>query len=376
MSAQCTTLPRPLAVRASRPDLFRPMSNPERIELPPRDIAIVMLSALGDAVHVLPVANALRRAWPDTRITWIIQPVAHGLVKDHPAIDEFIVFRRRRGAAAWRSYSELGRALVGRRFDLLLALQVYLKAGLITAQAPAKVKLGFDRARARDLNWAFTTHRIPPRPVGHVQDQYFEFLHYLGVDPEPIEWRIEPTTEERAAQAAFFERIDRPVCTFIVATSKPAKNWAPEHYARVIDAVEADFGMRAVIAGGPSAAEAEAAARITSLCARTPLDARANDVRRLVWLLGGSALVVSPDTGPLHLARALDVPVVGLYGYTNPKRYGPYRKFEDLVVDGYARSPGEDYVPSMQHRADGMQRVTVEQVLEKIERALAAKREG
>ena len=339
------------------------------LESPPRSVLIVMLSALGDAVHVLPVVNALRRAWPETRITWVIQPVPHALVRDHPAVDDFIVFQRRHGSSAWRSYSELGQAFEGRRFDVLLALQVYLKAGLITAQAPARIKLGFDRARARDLNWLFTTHRIPPRPVGHVQDQYFEFLEVLGVDPDPVTWDLRSSEAERIEQQAFFARLDRPACAFVVGTSKPAKNWPPENYARVMDHVET-LGMRALIVGGPSAIEQAAASRIAASTTHKPIVALGNDVRRLVWLLAGSALLVSPDTGPLHVARALDVPVVGLYGYTNPKRYGPYRKYQDLVVDGYARHPGEDYPCSMEHRPDGMSRVTVPDVIDAVERAI------
>jgi heptosyltransferase I len=329
-----------------------------------------MLSALGDAVHVLPVLNALRRAWPESRVTWIIQPVAHALVREHPAVDDFIVFRRRRGFDAWRSYAELKSDMHGRRFDMAIALQVYFKAGLITAMTPAKTKLGFDRARARDLNWLFTNRKIPPRPVAHVQDAYFEFLDVLGIDPHPVEWKIGPTESERGAQAAFFERFARPVCAFVVATSKREKNWAPENYVPVIEAVENDFGMRAVIVGGPSRIEREAAEHIAHHARTKPMIALGNDVRRLVWQLDGSALVVSPDTGPLHIARALDVPVVGLYGYTNPKRYGPYRKFTDLVVDGYARFPGEDYPLSMEHRLDGMTRVRPEEVIQKVGLAL------
>jgi heptosyltransferase I len=337
---------------------------------PPRSVLIVMLSALGDAVHVLPVVNALRRTWPDTRISWVIQPVPQRLVAGHPAVDEFIPFRRRRGTHAWRSYADIARAFQGRRFDLLLALQVYLKAGLITAQAPARVKLGFDRSRARDLNWMFTTHRIPARPTGHVQDQYFEFLEWLGIDPAPVIWGLGPTDEERVAQKSFFAALDRPACAIVVGTSKPLKNWSAEGYAGVVDAVTERFGMRPVIVGGPSTAEREMADRVRGLARHEPLIALGDDVRRLVWLLDGSALVVSPDTGPLHIARALDVPVVGLYGYTNPKRYGPYRRFGDLVVDGYARSPDESYEPSLKHRREGMKRVTVDAVLEKIDRAV------
>jgi heptosyltransferase I len=335
---------------------------------PPRQILIVMLSALGDAVHVLPVVNALKRQWPQTRITWLIQPVPHQLVQGHEHVDEFIIFHRRRGADAWRSFTEASSALAGRRFDLLVNLQVYLKAGLLTSLARADVKLGFDRRRARDMNWLFTTHRIPPRPPGHVQDQYFEFVEHLGIDPAPVEWRLRLTDAERRAQQEFFERIDRPVCGVVVGTSRPAKNWAPERYARLLEVLESDFGYRTVLLGGPSATEQAAAERILRETRARPIDALANDVRRLLWLLDDSALVVSPDTGPLHAARALDRPLVGLYGYTNPKRYGPYgRPWQ--VVDGYARYEGEEYGAAAGYRPEGMERITVEMAVDGVMRA-------
>lgn len=336
-----------------------------------REIAILMLSAMGDAVHVLPVANALRRAYPDSRITWIVQPVPHRLVAGHAAVDEYVLFRRRKGLAAWRSYAELRDGVARRKFDLLLALQVYFKAGLIAALTPAHTKLGFDRARARDLNWLFTNERIPPRPVGHVQDQYFEFLEHLGIDPQPVEWHLAPSAAEREQQARFFGHLDRPAVALVVGTSKPEKNWMPERWARLADALESDLGLQPVIVGGPSAAERAVANAILRTGGGT-IDALGDDVRRLLWLLDGARLVVSPDTGPLHVARAVETPVVGLYGYTNPKRYGPYRKYTELVVDGYARSPDEDYPCSMEHRAGAMQRVTLDRVLEKVELALAS----
>ncbi|HUG39819.1 MAG TPA: glycosyltransferase family 9 protein [Longimicrobiales bacterium] len=331
-----------------------------------------MLSALGDAVHVLPVVNALRRTWPETRITWVVQPVPYLLVKDHPAVDRVVLFRRRKGPGAWRSFRDSARQLREGRFDLLLALQVYAKAGLLVALARADRKLGFDRARARDLNWLVTSERIRPHSVQHVQDQYFEFLAHLGVSPEPVEWRIPITDAERAAQRAFFHQLDRPACALVVGTSKPEKNWLPERYARTLDALEAEYNLRPILVGGPSDVEREMADQVLALTRARVIDTLGDDLRRLVWLLDGARLVISPDTGPLHLARALDTPVVGLYGYTNPKRYGPYRKYQDLVVDGYAKYPGEDYPPSMEYRPEGMMRVSVEAVLGAVGRALSA----
>ena len=327
-----------------------------------------MLSALGDAVHVLPVINAIKRARPASHISWVIQPVPHQLVARHEAVDEFFIFKRKRGLEALQSYRDLAAQFRGQRFDLLINLQVYFKAGLITAMAPATRKLGFDRARARDMNWMFTNERIAPHATQHVQDQYFEFLDHLGIQPQPVEWRLTLSDAEKEAQQQFFAPLGR-TCALVVGTSKPQKNWAPENYARVIDELEAK-GVRCILVGGPSPIESEAASRIMQLTRTKPVDALANDVRKVLWLLGGATFAISPDTGPLHMARAVDTPVVGLYGYTNPKRYGPYRKYTDLIVDGYARYPGEDYPLNAEYREDGMTRVSVDAVLEKADIAL------
>ena len=333
-------------------------------------VCIVMLSAIGDAVHVLPVANALKRSWPDVRISWIIQPTLRALVEGHAAIDELIVFERRRGGLrSWTNFADLGHYVRGKHFDLALALQVYLKAGIVVGMLPAKRKLGFDTARARDANWIFTNERIPPQPPQHVQAQYFEFLHYLGVDPEPVEWDIPIADQDREAQASFFSELDKPACSVVVATTKPRKNWTAEGYARILEEIESTHGLQPILVGGPSKLEREMADEILSLTKAHPIDAIGDDLRRLVYLLDGSALTVSPDTGPLHISRALETPVVGIYGCTNPKRSGPYRRYYDLVVDGYAEFPGEEYPISMDQR-NGMKRVTAEMVLEKVDLAV------
>jgi len=324
-----------------------------------------MLSAIGDAVHVLPVANALKRAWPRTQITWVIQPVPHLLVRDHRAIDDFVIFHRRRGLEGWQGFADFARDVRERRFDLLLGLQVYLKAGVLTALTPAVIKLGFDRARARDMQWLFTNRRIPVHEPQHVQDQYFEFVRWLGVDPEPVTWDIRLTDAERAAQATFFDGLDRPACAVVVGTSKPEKNWSAECFARVLEEIERVHHLRPVLVGGPSRIERRLADEILARTGARVVDTLGDDLRRLVWILDGSALAISPDTGPLHISRALETPVVGLFGYTNPKRSGPYRAYQDLVVDGYARHPGEEYPIEHAYR-DGMKRITVDAVLEKV----------
>ena len=222
---------------------------------PLRSVGIVMMSAVGDAVHVLPLVTALKRHAPDVRITWILQPGAATLVRGHWAVDEIIEFDRSLG---WRAYPAVRNALAGHRFDVVLALQVYFKAGLVTSLAHAPIKLGFDRARARDLNWLFTSHRLPAREGQHVQDQYFEFLEALGVPHEPLTWDLGPWEHERAWQREFLASFDRPIAPIVVATSKAEKDWMPERWAEVCDVLWNDFGVQPLLVGGKSAREVAA----------------------------------------------------------------------------------------------------------------------
>jgi heptosyltransferase I len=226
-----------------------------------------MMSAVGDAVHVLPVVTALKRHAPQSRISWVLQPAPASLVRGHPAVDEIIAFDPALGA---RAFLDVRRALAQRRFDLVLDLQVALKAGLVTAMTRAPVKLGFDRARARDFNWVFTTHRIPAGPRRHVQDQYFEFLAALGVSPEPVRWDLGPWPDERSWQRQFFASAERPTAAVVVATSKPERDWPPERWSEVVDALWHDFGLEPILVGGRSARELHAEAVITSRARRRP----------------------------------------------------------------------------------------------------------
>jgi len=253
------------------------------------------------------------------------------------------------------------------------ALGIYGMAGLITAMLDSPRKLGFARPRARDLNWLFTTERIPPNPPGHVQDHYFEFLQYLGISPDPVEWQMLLTDPERRDQAAFYREIDRPACAIVLGASAPERNWAAEKYAHVVEALYHEHGYQPIIVGGPSAVERESAEVIQARATAPIVNTLGDDLRRLMWIVEGADLMVSPDTGPLHIANAYDVPVVGLYGYTNPKRAGPFGRGLDLIADGFREHADEDYTAARDYR-DGMRRVTVDMVLEKV--GLAVERYG
>jgi heptosyltransferase I len=322
-----------------------------------------MLSAVGDAVHALAAVTALKRYDPAAHITWVMQPGPAMLVRGHTAVDEIITFDRQRG---WRAFLDVRNAIT-QPFDVLLDLQVYLKAGVLTALAPSTVKLGFDRARAYDLNWLFTNKKIPPHAMQHVQDQYFEFLTALGVPIEPVSWGLGPWPDERAWQKDFMSQFDRPIVPLVIGSSKPQKDWLPERWTELANALDADFGLQPVLVGGQSPRELATAAAIVAGVKRPVVSALGSGLRRLVSILDAATLVVSLDTGPLHMTVALHRPVVSLIGYSNPKRVGPYRKFRDLMVDAYG-DPGEDYPVSMENRLDRMPRITVREVLERVER--------
>lgn len=327
-------------------------------------VCIVMMSAVGDAVHVLPVVNALKRHAPACHVTWVLQPGPATLVRGHPAVDDIILFDRARGL---RAFMDVRRALAPRRFDVVIDLQVYLKAGIVTSFARAPVKLGFDRARARDMNWLFTTRRIPPHEQQHVQDQYFEFLTALGVPVGDVVWNLGPWDGERSAQRAFISAIERPVASIVVATSKPQKDWMPDRWADVADALYHEFGLQPVLVGGRSPREVAAERTIIGRTRAPLVSALGSGLRNLVGIFDASALVLTPDTGPLHMAVALDRPVISLMGYTNPKRTGPYRRFHDLIIDAYGDT-GEDYPISMETRLDRMPRIQVRDVLDRVDR--------
>jgi heptosyltransferase I len=200
-----------------------------------------------------------------------------------------------------------------------------------------------------------------------VQDQYFEFLQALGVSLEPVRWDIGPWPAERAWQREFFAGFTRPAAAIAVATSRPDKDWPPERWAEVADALHERFDLEPVLVGGRSPREQRAEEVIMARARHRPRSALGSGLRRLVSILDGAALVLTPDTAPLHIAVALDRPVISLMGSTDPRRAGPYRKYHDLVVDAFRDpSDGRDRVV-WERRPGRMARIQVSDVLEKVE---------
>ncbi|MHB0971236.1 MAG: glycosyltransferase family 9 protein [Thermoanaerobaculia bacterium] len=330
------------------------------------NICLIRLSALGDTIHALTLVNGLRHGFPDAKITWILEPLPYEIVRHQPAVDEFIVFNARKGIAAWR---ELARTLRGRRFDIALLPQVSFKAGLVSLFVRAERKIGFDRARSRELHSLFVGEHIPARPMSHAQDQFLEFLDHLGVHDYPLDRDIAFTEDEVHAARAFFAAINKPVVAFVIATAHEEKNWPPDLYARAVDGVAA-MGLQPLLVGGPSERDMKIADAIIAKAAAKPLVALDRPIRHMLLKLRGAAVVVAPDTGPMHAAVAMNRPTVALYGYSDPRRCGPYGRYDDLLINRFPRA-GEDLGPiTRETRPGSMRLITPEEVLAKIAYAI------
>lgn len=298
---------------------------------PPQRVCLLRLSAIGDTCHALAALRAFQAAWPQTRFTWIIGRLEAKLMTALLPEIEFITFDKgTTPSELWR----LRRALRGRRFDLLLDLQLSFRASLVSTLVKAPVKLGFDKPRARELQWWFTNARIAPAVSEHVLDSFMGFARACGIEPGAPRWDI--TLPASALQYAHDIVTDqRPTLIISPCSSHTARNWRAERYAAIADHAVNTHGMRVVLAGGRSSVEADMGGRILA-AARSPLinQIGKDTLPELLALMSCSRVLLSPDSGPAHMATMVGLPVIGLYAATNPARAGPYAS-RDWCIDKY-----------------------------------------
>ncbi|MEZ5459526.1 MAG: glycosyltransferase family 9 protein, partial [Steroidobacteraceae bacterium] len=216
---------------------------------PPQTVCLLRLSAIGDTCHVVPLLRALQRAWPNTRFTWVIGRIESRLLSLLPDV-EFITVDKRAGLAGLRT---LRRQLAGRRFDALLDLQVSVRASLVAACIPARLRLGFDRARAREGQWLVTNARIAAREREHVQDSFMGFARWFGIEPGTPRWDL-PLPAEALAYA---ERLIPTGNTLVISpcSSHRLRNWRADRYAAVATHAVRRHGMTVILTGGPAPLE-------------------------------------------------------------------------------------------------------------------------
>lgn len=299
----------------------------------PRSVCILRLSAIGDTCHVVPLLRTLQQAWPETRFTWIIGKLEARLMTLIDGV-EFITVDKKAGLSALRG---LRSQLKGREFDVLLHLQLAFRASLVSRQVPARVRLGFDRPRARELQWLFTNARIAPRSREHVLDSFFGFAEALGIQNRVLRWDI-PLPEDAQLYARQLIPDSQPTLVISPCSSHALRNWSAERYAAVAEYAALKHGMRVILSGGPSAIEREMGAAIER-AVRAPLinQIGRDTLPQALALLSRATVLISPDSGPAHMATMVGTPVIGLYAATNPARSGPYLS-RQWCVDAYAQA--------------------------------------
>src|SRR5215831_7528431 len=297
---------------------------------PPASVCILRLSAIGDVCHVLTVVRTLQREWPGTKFTWVIGKLEAKLLGAIPEI-EFVTFDKGGGLGALRG---LKKYFAGRKFDLLLHMQLAIRASSVALAIPAKVKLGFDFPRARELQWLFTTHRIERMARQHVLDGFFGFAERLGIRERLLRWDI-PIPE--AARVYAQNLISDGTLTLVISpcSSHRLRNWRAEYYAQVADFAATAYGMRTILCGGRSALEKRTGEHIAAHMRQPVINMIGKDtLPELLATLERATLLLSPDSGPVHMATAVGTPVLGLYAATNSLRSGPYLS-RQWCVDKY-----------------------------------------
>ncbi len=341
----------------------------------PDSLCLLRTSAIGDVTHVVPMVHTLQEHWPDTRLTWLIGRLEHRLVGDLPGV-EFLVFDKHAGRAGYRAVRE---QLAGRRFGALLHMQVALRSNLLSLSVKAPLRIGYDRARSKDLHGLFINCRIAARRGDHVLDAMASFLEPLGLHQERVRWDI-PIPDEAQAFAARHLRAGEPTLLVSPVSSHRLRNWRPERYAAVMDHAALSLGWRVVLCGGPAAFEREFADQVLSHMRTRPLDLVGKDtLKQLLALLQGASLVLCPDSGPMHMANAVGTPVLGLHAASNPARSGPYTDRRwcvdryDAAARTFRRKPAEalPWGTKLEYR-DVMNLVGVDDVIERLEAFAAA----
>lgn len=255
---------------------------------------------------------------------------------------EFITFDKNH---PWASLAEIRAHTRGRRYPIQLHMHASMRANLASRMISADRRIGFDRARARDHQWLFTTEKIAARPRQHVMDGLFGFLEHIGIHERVLRWDI-PVSEEDRSWARTQCGDGAPVVVISPCSSqrfRNYRNWSLENYSALIARLQETWGARVLLTGGPTETERLYGAHLQSttphplinLIGRTTL-------KQLLAIIDCADAVICPDSGPAHMATAVGTPVIGLYATSNRLRTGPYFS-QDLVVDAYPRAVQQEF---------------------------------
>ena len=297
-----------------------------------KNILITKPSSLGDIVLALPALRTLRMSFPEAKISWLIRPEFAPLIENHPHLDEIITFDRKLLGKAWFHPGAFGalmsliRKLRRSKFDVIFDFQGLFRTASLAWLSGCKLRFGM--ANARELATFFYTHKIPQNiECIHVVDYYLKIIRAAGARDYGVEFVFpkNPGAEDSVCRLLASGGVKDHYAALIPGSAHQDKCWPTERFARLAEMISSKYGLSIVATGSASEAKiinelkAKAGVPIKSLAGRTSLS-------ELVALLGRAGLVVSNDTGPGHIAAALGVPLVLIFGRTNPARLEPYHR--------------------------------------------------
>ena len=296
----------------------------------PQSLCLLRLSALGDVTHVVPLVRTLQRHWPQTRLHWVIDKGGFKLLEGLEGVT-FHTYDKKTGLAGMRV---LRAELPAEGFDALLQMQVALRANLLSAFIRARRRIGYDRSRSKDLHGLVINERIPDRPGIHVLDAIGSFCEPLGLKQDDTVWNLPVPADAQAWAAAQWPADGQRTLMISPCSSHERRNWYADRYAALADHAAAQ-DWRVVLCGGRSDLERRTADAILAAMQAPALDLVGKDtLKQLPALLARADLVVTPDSGPMHIANAMGSAVLGLHAASNPRRSGPYSTVR-YCVDRY-----------------------------------------
>ncbi|WP_182336425.1 glycosyltransferase family 9 protein [Stenotrophomonas acidaminiphila] len=337
-------------------------------------MCLLRLSALGDVTHVVPLVRTLQQARPGVELHWVIDKAGHRLLEGLPGV-VFHVYDKKSGLAGMRA---LRRELPAAGFAALLQMQVAFRANVLSAFIPARRRIGYDRSRSKDLHGLFINERIPDRPGIHVLDAIGSFCEPLGLKQTTVSWDLATPAEAHDWARAQWDDDGRPVLMISPCSSHARRNWHADRYAAVADHAAAR-GWRVVLCGGRSELERHTADAILAAMRAPALDLVGRDtLKQLPALLARANLLITPDSGPMHIANAVGTKVLGLHAASNPARSGPYsdRRYcvdrYDAAARRFLRRPAAELKWGTKIEFDGvMDLVTVDDAIAAFERYVA-----
>ena len=342
----------------------------------PQSLCILRLSALGDITHTLPIFHTIRQTWPTTKITWIIGKAEYELIK-HLQDVEFIIFDKKAGFSAYR---DVRNKLKNKHFDILLHMQMSLRASLISLLVKAEIKIGFDKKRAKDGQWLFTNKKIHHKEKQHVIDSFFGFTESIDIQEKTYDWNI-PLLEEDVQSSKKLLNINSKYIIISPCSSKAYRNWNIQGYAAIADYINEKYNCSIVLTGGNSSIEQQYVTKISqqSSCPIHNLVGKTS-VQELLSIINEAEFMISPDSGPAHMATAMNTPVIGLYATTNPDRARPYlsskwvvNRYPDAVQNKYNKTVNEVPWGTRVRDAGTMGLITINDVIKKIDTFFAEK---